>query len=149
MWIKFSESNPIVVWKFAFRSHFLVVFTISRVSNSRRLLLRSFVTSSKGFLFCFTLIFSMTSVTSTALQLKFVCVTSFLLLGRLRDLPHSAKWLLKSLMELFVVINLINGWVVEISWRDFVWLHDIHYCSQLSSSRPTIEKWRRNSSTVR
>ena len=31
---------------------------------------------------------SMTSVTSTAFQLKFVCVTSFLLLGQLRDLPH-------------------------------------------------------------
>ena len=31
----------------------------------------------------------MTSVTSTALQLKFVFVTSFLLLGHLRDVPYS------------------------------------------------------------
>ena len=31
----------------------------------------------------------MTSVTSTALQLKLVFVTSFLLLGKLCDLPHS------------------------------------------------------------
>ena len=30
----------------------------------------------------------MTSVTSTALQLKFVFVMSFLFLGQLRDLPH-------------------------------------------------------------
>ena len=35
--------------------------------------------------------FSMTSVTSTALQLTFVCVTSFLLLDQLCDLPHSKK----------------------------------------------------------
>ena len=42
----------------------------------------------------------LTSVTSIALQLKFVYVTSFLLLGQLRDLPHSKKWLLNSLMEL-------------------------------------------------
>ena len=35
--------------------------------------------------------FSLASVTSTALQLKFVCVTSFLLLGQLRDLSHSKK----------------------------------------------------------
>ena len=35
--------------------------------------------------------FSMTSVTSTDLQLKLVCVTSFLLLGQLRDLPHSKQ----------------------------------------------------------
>ena len=32
---------------------------------------------------------SITSVTSAALQLQFVFVTSFLLLGQLRDLPHS------------------------------------------------------------
>ena len=33
----------------------------------------------------------MTSVTSTALHLKFIYVTSFLILGQLRDLPHSKK----------------------------------------------------------
>ena len=42
----------------------------------------------------------LTSVTSIALQLKFMYVTSFLLLGQLRDLPHLKKWLLNSLMEL-------------------------------------------------
>ena len=47
-----------------------------------------FFTSSNRFLSRLTLTFAITSVTSTALQLKFVCVTSFLLLGRLRDLPH-------------------------------------------------------------
>ena len=35
------------------------------------------------------LTFSTTLVISTALQLKFVSVTSFLLFGQLRDLPHS------------------------------------------------------------
>ena len=35
------------------------------------------------------LIFSMTSETATALHLKFVFVTSFLLSGQLRDLAHS------------------------------------------------------------
>ena len=50
-----------------------------------------FFTSSNRFLFRLNLIFSMTSVTSTALELKFVCVTSFLLLVRLRDLPRSKK----------------------------------------------------------
>ena len=45
--------------------------------------------------FCFVfpdfleLTFSMTSVTSTDLLLKFVFVTSFLLLGQFHDLPHS------------------------------------------------------------
>ena len=43
------------------------------------------------------LTFSVTFVASTALQLKFVFVTSFLLLGQLRDMPHSKKWLLNSL----------------------------------------------------
>ena len=37
------------------------------------------------------LTFSMTSVTSTALKLKFVYVTSFLLLGQLCDLTHLKK----------------------------------------------------------
>ena len=36
----------------------------------------------------------------TALQLKFVCVTSFLLLGRLRESPRPKEWLLSSFMEL-------------------------------------------------
>ena len=35
------------------------------------------------------LTFSMNSVTSTPLHLKFVCLTPFQLLGQLRDLPHS------------------------------------------------------------
>ena len=47
-----------------------------------------FFNSSNRFLFRLTLTFSMTF---SGLLLKFVCVTSFLLLGRLRDLPHSKK----------------------------------------------------------
>ena len=43
---------------------------------------------SRTYLSRLSLTFSMTSVTSTALQFKFVCVTSFMLLGWLRDLPH-------------------------------------------------------------
>ena len=55
-----------------------------------------FVSSYPDFL---ELTFSMISVSSTALQLQFVFVTSFLLLDQLRDLPLK-KWLLYSLMEL-------------------------------------------------
>ena len=47
-----------------------------------------FVSSCPDFL---ELTFSMTSVTSTALELKFGFVTSFLLLDQLRYLPHSKK----------------------------------------------------------
>ena len=45
------------------------------------------------------LTFSMTSLNSTAFQLKFVFVTSFLLLGKLRDLSHSKK-MTSEIMEL-------------------------------------------------
>ena len=55
-----------------------------------------FVLSYPDFL---ELTFSMTSVTLLLCSFKFVFVTSFLLLGLLRDLPHSKKWLLNSLME--------------------------------------------------
>ena len=52
--------------------------------------------------------FPMTSVTSTALQLKFVYVTSLVLLGQLRDLPHAKKWLLNSLMEIQILWTFTN-----------------------------------------
>ena len=53
----------------------------------------------------------MTSVTSSALQLKFVCVTSFLLLDQLRDLPHS-----KMTSELtYGTLNFINIFQLKIN----------------------------------
>ena len=45
---------------------------------------------------------------STALQLKFVCVTSFvLLLGQLRDLPHSKSDFWTHLMNLIFYEHLL------------------------------------------
>ena len=77
------------------------------------------------------LTFSLTSVTATALQLKFVSVTSFLLLGQLRDLPHqkndfwSLLWNFKFYEHLLLKGSSVhlssaklicpNSWVIE-SW---------------------------------
>ena len=62
----------------------------------------------------------MTSVTSTALQLKFVCVTSFLLLGQLRDLTHLKKGLLNSPLELYGEVLIMEFLISNISFEKFL-----------------------------
>ena len=53
----------------------------------------------------------MTSVTSTALQLKFVFVRSFLLLGQLRDLPHSKN----DFERTYGTLNFMNIYQIKVN----------------------------------